>query len=79
MKLKSVPMECAKCKTETAHSIAFTEHAKAATTLRAECSACTNTITVPVTGMGNFSSISDLVQAISAMGSRRRKISKPGS
>lgn len=30
MKLDPVPMECAKCKNETTHSVSFTEHAKAA-------------------------------------------------
>ena len=79
MKLDPVPMQCITCKAETSHSVAFTEHAKAAGTLKAICSACGNAIVVQLTGMGRRASIADLVQAMSAMGSRKRKIMKGGA
>ena len=76
MKLDPVPMECAKCKKETSHSVSFTEHAKAAGTLSATCSVCGNTITIPLTGMGRRSSLTEIVQSMSKLGSYKRKIVK---
>jgi thymidine kinase len=76
MNLDPVPMECAKCKKETTHTVTFTEHAKAAGTLSAVCSVCGNAITMPLTGMGRRSSISELVKSIGAAGSYKKKIVK---
>ena len=72
MKLDPVPMECAKCKAETTHSVNFTEHAKAAGTLTAVCSICGGSISIPLTGMGKRTSISELVQSISKAGTYKR-------
>lgn len=76
MKLDPVPMECAKCKKETTHSVTFTEYAKAAGTLSAICSLCGNKISLPLTGAGGRDSISTMVKSISASGSYKRKIVK---
>lgn len=72
MKLDPVPMDCAKCKAETTHSVNFTEHAKAAGTLTAVCSVCGNSISIPLTGMRNAASISELVERISKAGTYKR-------
>ena len=76
MKIDPVPMECSNFKKETTHSVSFIEHAKAAGTLSAICSACRKTITMPLTGMRRRASISEVVQNMSKIGSQKRKIVK---
>jgi hypothetical protein len=74
MKLDPVPMECAKCKCETTHTVNFAEHTQAAGTVTGTCTICGNTITKTLTGMGRRSTLTELMESGSKIGTYKRKL-----